>query len=135
VTAMTARLWRQYLREWFGPSVVSGVDTVWLFATHVRTSRPVHPATLASRFTRIAKRVDGCESPVSLHRVRHTVATTLVGLGELDRAQQRLRHSRLDTTLRNYVDTTGLGDDTDVADDLERFYRGGADPLNRISDF
>jgi integrase len=134
ISTATARLWRHYLSDWFGPSVVSGVDTVWLFAVRPRASRPVHPATLADRFARIADRARGPGGAVSLHRVRHTVATTLVSLGKFDHAQRRLRHSRLDTTLRNYVDTTGVGDDTDVADELERFYRGGTNPLNAIAD-
>ena len=129
VSAATAQLWNRYLSEWFGPSVVSGVDVVWLFAVRPRASRPVHPATLVFRFERIAHRVEACGGAVTLHRVRHTVATTLVGLGEFEGAQRRLRHSRLDTTLRHYVDTTGVSDDTEVADDLERFYRSSADPL------
>jgi integrase len=134
VSAATAQLWDQYLREWFEPSVVSGVDTVWLFVAKPSASRHVHPTTLASRFDELARRVGTCDA-VTLHRVRHTVATALVSLGDLDGAQRRLRHSRLDTTLRHYVDTTGLGDDTEVADELERFYRGGGDPLNSLADF
>jgi integrase len=132
VSAATARLWEQYLCEWFEPSVISGVDAVWLFVARPSASRHVHPTTLASRFYELARRVDD-GGAVTLHRVRHTVATALVGLGDLGGAQRRLRHSRLDTTLRHYVDTTGLGDDTEVADELERFYRGD-DPLGFLAD-
>ncbi len=40
---------------------------------------------------------------VSLHRLRHSVATFLVGRGELLRAQRRLGHRDPSTTLPNYA--------------------------------
>jgi integrase len=55
---------------------------------------------------------------VSLHRLRHTVATFLVGRGELLRAQQRLGHRDASTTLRNYAHALPLEDQT-VADDID----------------
>lgn len=135
VSTPTARLWRDYLVEWFGPSVVSGVAPAWLFSVRPGDSRPSHPGTLAARFQNLSQRVTRRGEPVGLHRVRHTVATTLVGAGELEVAQHRLRHSRLDTTLRHYVDTTGLPDDADVADDLENFYRSSAGLPDTVAGF
>jgi len=49
VSAATAQLWGQYLQEWFEPSVISGVDTIWLFIARPSVSRHMHPTTLASR--------------------------------------------------------------------------------------
>jgi integrase len=80
VSVTTAQLWRRYLSEWFGSSVVSGVDTAWLFAVHPRAPRAVHPSTLVAWFARIARRVEAGGGEVTLHRVRHTVATALVGV-------------------------------------------------------
>jgi integrase len=120
-------LWRDYVGDWYGPTVLSGARSVGSFCSLPGEPRLLSPETLAGRFTDLARRT-GAEGPVSLHRVRHTVATTLVGSGQIEGAQHRLRHSRLDTTLRHYVDTTGLGEDVDVADELERWY-GAGEPL------
>ncbi|MHB8681434.1 MAG: tyrosine-type recombinase/integrase [Acidimicrobiales bacterium] len=54
----------------------------------------------------------------SLHRLRHSVATFLVGRGELLRAQQRLGHRDPSTTLRNYAHALPL-EDEEVADDID----------------
>ena len=53
-----------------------------------------------------------------MHRLRHSVATFLVGRGELLRAQQRLGHRDPSTTLRNYAHAMPLEDET-VADDID----------------
>jgi integrase len=129
VSPMTARLWCDYLSRWFGPTALSGVESFWLFARRPGASTPFSPETLAGRFGQLAQRT-GAAGPVSLHRVRHTAATLLVTAGELAGAQHRLRHSRLDTTLRHYVDTTGLTDDRDVANELQRLYDAGACPIS-----
>lgn len=80
--------------------------------------RPVHRTGPADRSGR--DQVGGAPGPT--HR-RDRVGR----MGEIARAQQRLRHHRLDRTLRHYVDTTGLGDDVGVADELERYYRTGGE--------
>ncbi|WP_263864029.1 tyrosine-type recombinase/integrase [Candidatus Frankia nodulisporulans] len=54
----------------------------------------------------------------SLHRLRHSVATYLVGNGKLLKAQARLGHRDPATTLRHYSHATPL-DDQDIADDLD----------------
>ncbi len=58
---------------------------------------------------------------VTLHRLRHTVATVLVADGQLLQAQQRLGHRDASTTLRQYCLALPLND-TDVADRLEQRY-------------
>ncbi|MBL7548952.1 hypothetical protein I6A60_13840 [Frankia sp. AgB1.9] len=54
----------------------------------------------------------------ALHRLRHGVATYLVGTGKLLKAQARLGHRDAATTLRHYSHATPL-DDQDIADDLD----------------
>jgi integrase len=54
----------------------------------------------------------------SLHRLRHTVATYLVGRGDLLQAQYRLGHRDASTTLRNYAHAMPLADQA-VADDID----------------
>ena len=55
----------------------------------------------------------------ALHRLRHGVATYLVGHGRLLKAQARLGHCDPATTRRHYSHAIPL-DDTDVADELDR---------------
>jgi integrase len=55
---------------------------------------------------------------VTLHRLRQSVATFLVGRGELLPAQHRLGHRDASTTLRNYAHALPLEDGT-VADDID----------------
>lgn len=58
----------------------------------------------------------------TLHRLRHSVATFLVGRGDLLRAQQRLGHRDPSTTLRNYAHALPLEDQA-VADDIDDLLR------------
>ncbi len=55
---------------------------------------------------------------VTLHGLRHTVATALVADGHLLQAQQRLGHKDASTTLRQYCHALPLHDE-DVANRLE----------------
>jgi integrase len=64
---------------------------------------------------------------VSLHRLRHTVATFLVGRGELLRAQHRLGHRDPSTTRRNDAHALPL-EDGEVADDIDVMLRGDVVP-------
>jgi integrase len=54
----------------------------------------------------------------ALHRLRHGVATHLVGNGELLKAQARLGHRDPTTTLRHYSHAVPLHDE-DIANDLD----------------
>lgn len=89
----------------------------------LRESPPHHVGARTSlRPTRDASGVD----VASLHRLRHSVATYLVGNGHLLKAQARLGHREASTTLRTYAHTLPL-DDADVADAMETLL-AGADP-------
>jgi integrase len=54
--------------------------------------------------------------------LRHSVATFLVGRGELLRARQRLGHRDPSTTLRNYAHALPLEDEA-VAEDIDEMLR------------
>lgn len=71
---------------------------------------------LADLFRAFAHRHD--DGNVTLHRLRHTVATVLVADGHLLQAQQRLGHKGASTTLRQYCHALPLND-KDVADHLD----------------
>ena len=72
---------------------------------------------LTHKFRRLGTSA-GVSNP-ALHRLRHGVATYLVGEGKVLKAQARLGHRDPSTTLRHYSHATAL-DDEDVADDLEQ---------------
>jgi integrase len=122
VTVATARFWHDHVRKWHGPKAARGMRSVWLFTASPRVNRPMSPCTLAARFAHVKALAE--INQATLHGMRHTVATSLAQAGRLVPAQRRLRHRALGTTLRNYVDTTGL-DDEAVADDLERVFLTG----------
>jgi integrase len=75
---------------------------------------------LAELFRSFTRRHDHGE--VTLHRLRHTVATVLVADGHLLQAQQRLGHKDASTTLRQYCHALPLHDQ-DIADQLEMLYQ------------
>jgi integrase len=56
---------------------------------------------------------------VTLHRLRHSVATVLVGRGQILQAQYRLGHADAYTTLRIYSHAQPLHD----VDTLDELYR------------
>lgn len=62
------------------------------------------------------------DADVTLHRLRHSVATALVSRGEILQAQNRLGHADAHTTLRVYSHALPLHD-LEVADLLDQLYR------------
>jgi integrase len=72
--------------------------------------------SLSHKFRRLGNSA-GVSNP-ALHRLRHGVATYLVGEGKVLKAQARLGHRDPSTTLRHYSHATAL-DDEDVADGLD----------------
>jgi integrase len=117
----TAGLWRTTVQTWrdragpgrFGP---------WLFA-----SRPDHTVRLTTSctghwFTELT--ASAGYPDVTLHRLRHTVATVLIGRGDLLQAQHRLGHRDASTTLRIYAHAMPLTD-ADAAEALDNLYRRG----------
>ena len=127
VGSRTAALWSQNVATWqrrdpgpehFGP---------WLFSAHPDHQRRLPAATMGHWFGAFTGRHG--HGDVSLHRLRHTVATALVEHVKLLRAQQRLGHRDASTTLRQYCFALPQ-EDLEVADFLEALYDGatGDDP-------
>jgi integrase len=119
----TVELWRSSAETWASRLPDGAVLGPWLFASerthHVRLTA----GALGHWFAELARRA---EVPgASLHRLRHSVATFLVGRGELLRAQQRLGHRDPLTTLRNYAHAMPLEDES-VADDIDSLLRVGS---------
>ena len=61
-------------------------------------------------------------SEITLHRLRHTVATTLVSQGNILQAQYRLGHRDASTTLRIYSHVLPLTD-SDAAATFDKLYK------------
>ena len=112
----TVGLWGSSAACWNG-RLPEGVGLgPWLFSPGVDHQVRLTAGALGHWFAQLA-RLAGVEG-ASLHRLRHSVATFLVGRGELLRAQQRLGHRDPSTTLRNYAHAMPLEDET-VADDID----------------
>jgi integrase len=93
----------------------------WLFSPDPTRATYLTADALSHRFSRLATTagVPGA----ALHRLRHAVATHLVGNGKLLKAQARLGHRDAATTLRHYSHAVPL-DDEEVADELDGFLNG-----------
>ncbi|MHB8594546.1 MAG: tyrosine-type recombinase/integrase [Acidimicrobiales bacterium] len=112
----TVELWEISVATWRERLARRAVFGDWLFS-----SEPTHQTRLTAGAAGhwFHDLCIAAEVPRgSLHRLRHSVATFLVGRGELLRAQQRLGHRDPSTTLRNYAHALPL-EDEDVADDLD----------------
>jgi integrase len=88
----------------------------WIFAGSPDRATFITAEALSHRFRRLGHAA-GVQQP-ALHRLRHGVATYLVGTGKILKAQARLGHHDAATTLRHYSHATPL-DDQDIADDLD----------------
>lgn len=130
--ATTAELWRSSVATWQAADRRAGESATnpasagashfgpWLFSR-----RPDHRARLTSGcaghwFADLAQRAGHVD--VTLHRLRHTVATVLVGQGDILQAQQRLGHRDASTTLRIFSHALPLTD-SDAAARLDELYR------------
>ena len=95
----TAALWREQVQVWrdrcgdgdFGP---------WLFSAVADHSTRLTTSRLGHWFWQVAH--DAGHPDVTLHRLRHSVATFLVERGDTLAAQYRLGHRDAGTTLRTY---------------------------------
>ena len=85
-----------------------------------RSHHPLSTSCLAHWFAELC--TDAGHPDVTLHRLRHTVATTLVSQGDILQAQYRLGHRDAATTLRIYSHVMPLTDH-DVAATLDALYR------------
>ena len=116
----TATLWRHTVAQWrhragegqrFGP---------WLFSRRTDHTTRLSTSCLAHWFAELC--ADAGHPDVTLHRLRHTVATTLVAQGDILQAQYRLGHRDAATTLRIYSHVLPLTD-RDAAATLDALYR------------
>ena len=112
----TVELWRASETTWRA-RVDGGADLgEWLFSKDLDHRHRLTASGLGHWFAELSD--EAGLSGVSLHRLCHTVATFLVGRGDLLRAQQRLGHRDASTTLRNYAHALPL-EDQGVADDID----------------
>jgi integrase len=112
--AGVAALWRSTVRTWrdraaatTGAPGVGGFGP-WLFSAHPDHAARLTTSCLGHWFADLADRAG--HGDVTLHRLRHTVATVLVGRGDLLQAQYRLGHRDASTTLRIYSHVLPLTD-------------------------
>jgi integrase len=112
----TVELWRSSAQDWADRLLEGEPLGPWLFSPEGAHHTRLTAGALGHWFAELARRAD--LPGATLHRLRHSVATFLVGRGELLRAQQRLGHRDPPTTLRNYAHAMPLEDET-VADDID----------------
>ncbi|WGY01808.1 tyrosine-type recombinase/integrase [Nocardioides sp. QY071] len=120
--AHTADLWHQLVETWDcrrqdqpHPEGPGGLGP-WLFAADLGHHRRLGAEVLGHRFARI--RNEAGIPGATLHRFRHSVATTLVRDGKILDAQARLGHADAATTLREYAYVIP-GTDTHIADRID----------------
>jgi len=113
----TSELWRSSAELWAGRLPDGAPLGPWLFSPETTHHVRLSAGALGHWFAGLARAAD--VHGATLHRLRHTVATFLVGRGELLRAQQRLGHRDASTTLRNYAHAMPL-EDGSVADDIDQ---------------
>jgi len=116
----TVELWEQARAQALARQPAGLAGSPWLFAPDDGQGR-LSCGALGHGFARFAR--EHGHGEVTLHRLRHTVATVLVANGQLLHAQQRLGHRDASTTLRQYCHALPL-EDQDVPDTLHAAYRG-----------
>ena len=116
VGTSTTVLWHDLVAEW--QALLAEGDPVgpWLFSVDPAHRTRASTSYLTHSFAQLCRRAGVPE--VTLHRLRHTVATFLVDRGDLLKAQQRLGRRDPSTTLRNYAHAMPL-DDVEAADALD----------------
>ena len=124
----TAELWRSSTETWAGRLPEGAALGPWVFSPEASHDIRLTAGALGHWFAGLARTA---EVPgATLHRLRHSVATFLVGRGELLRAQQRLGHRDPSTTLRNYAHAMPLEDEA-VADDIDQMLETQAESSER----
>jgi integrase len=119
--ATTAAMVEDHLDSWEHRVGTAAVAGDWIFAPDYRRLTHARPDLLSHRFERLRRVADLPDA--SLHRLRHSVGTYLVGRGQILRAQARLGHRDPATTLRHYAHALPL-DDEAVADELDDLLNG-----------
>jgi integrase len=109
--ATTAQLWRTSVATWRERAELDQHDDPggtakgrfgpWLFSRRLDHATRLTTGCAGHWFAALAERAG--HPDVTLHRLRHTVATVLVGQGDILQAQHRLGHRDAATTLRIYT--------------------------------
>jgi integrase len=118
----TAELWHSSVASWHAQPSGQGPAGFgpWLFSRSAEHDIRLTTSCAGHWFADLAHRAG--RGDVTLHRLRHTVATVLVGQGDILQAQQRLGHRDASTTLRIYSHALPLTD-SDAAARLDELYR------------
>lgn len=119
VGAATAALWHDLVAAWQARVPDGERLGEWLFASDIEHRRRLTTSHLVHSFVRL--RDDAGLDEITLLRLRHSVATFLVGRGEILKAQQRLGHRDASTTLRNYAYAMPL-EDEQIADAIDAMF-------------
>lgn len=115
----TTKLWRDIVSQWRHRGEAGARFGPWLFSAAQDHSTRLTTSCLGHWF---AELTTGAGYPeVTLHTLRHSVATALVSRGDILQAQYRLGHRDAATTLRLYSHVLPLTD-ADAAATLERLY-------------
>lgn len=101
VGTSTAVVWQTLARRWAERATHAGRGPLgsWLFASDPGHQHRLGAEVLGHRFAHVAATAG---VSVTLHQLRHAVATLLVSQGQVLAAQQRLGHADAATTLRVY---------------------------------
>jgi integrase len=114
--ASTANLGRECEGTWRAAAPEDEPFGPWLFSGRAHHQERLTAGAMGHWFAALCG--EAGLPGVTPHRLRHTVATFLVGRGELLRAQQRLGHRDASTTLRNYAHALPL-EDLEAADGID----------------
>ncbi|MGD9529582.1 tyrosine-type recombinase/integrase [Pseudonocardia sp.] len=126
----TAALWRASVAAWTQQALPDRQDDLddnehgtfgpWLFSRRLDHTTRLSTGCAGHWFADLAARAR--HPDVTLHRLRHTVATVLVGQGDILQAQHRLGHHDAATTLRIYSHALPLTD-AQAAQTLDSLFR------------
>jgi len=118
--AAAAVLWRDTVQRWRQRAGSDAAFGPWLFSARPDHSTRLTTSCLAHWFRALC--VDAGYPDVTLHRLRHSVATALVSRGDILQAQYRLGHRDAATTLRTYSHVLPLTD-AEAAATLDHLYQ------------
>ncbi len=127
----TAALWNTLEADWSRRNNGGWMPGAWLFARDQAHLHRLSVTVFDHRFRSL--RAEAGVPTATLHRFRHSVATFLVGRGEILQAQARLGHGDASTTLREYAYALPCTD-VEIADAIDEYLDAPSDhgpsPLN-----
>ena len=117
--AEAAALWRESVHGWQQRAGTDAEFGPWLFSARPDHNTRMSTSCLGHWFGAVC--AEAGYPDVTLHRLRHSVATALVSRGDILQAQYRLGHRDPATTLSLYSHVLPLTD-ADAAVTLDRLY-------------